>query len=137
MFVICHVRLLVGIQFRFATVHSSVTQPEAASIGSVLPRERKPPSRPWTATNSFPRFRVFQLSGFLCFITHHDHKLRVQQDPCMHVVHAIVYACVARLKTIDLPMLPTIYPFRACALCSSAMIDVHQQALEYMIRISP
>ena len=40
MFVICHVRLLVGIQFRFATVHSSVTQPEAASIGSVLPRGR-------------------------------------------------------------------------------------------------
>ena len=38
MFVICHVRLLVGIQFRFATVHSSVTQPEPASIGSVLPR---------------------------------------------------------------------------------------------------
>ena len=38
MFVICHVRLLVGIQFRFATVHSSVTQPEPVSIGSVLPR---------------------------------------------------------------------------------------------------
>ena len=38
MFVIRHVHLLVDIQFRFATVHSSVTQPEAASIGSVLPR---------------------------------------------------------------------------------------------------
>ena len=33
-----HVRLLVDIQFRSATVHSSVTQPEPASLGSVLPR---------------------------------------------------------------------------------------------------
>ena len=33
-----HVRLLIDIQFRSATVHSSVTQPEPASLGSVLPR---------------------------------------------------------------------------------------------------
>ena len=32
-----HVRLLVDIQLRSATVHSSVTQPEPASLGSVLP----------------------------------------------------------------------------------------------------
>ena len=45
MFVICHVRLLVGIQFHFATVHSSMTQPEPASIGSVLPRFMKLPTK--------------------------------------------------------------------------------------------
>ena len=33
-----YVRLLGDIQFRSATVHSSVTQPEPASLGSVLPR---------------------------------------------------------------------------------------------------
>ena len=38
-FYFIHVRLLVDIQFRSATVHSSVTQPEPASLGSsVLPR---------------------------------------------------------------------------------------------------
>ena len=43
-----HVRLLADIQFRFATVHSSVTQPEPVSIGPVLPRPPPPtsPSRP-------------------------------------------------------------------------------------------
>ena len=37
-FYLIHVRLLVDIQFRSATVHSSLTQPEPASLGSVLPR---------------------------------------------------------------------------------------------------
>ena len=41
-FYFIHVRLLVDIQFRSATVHSSVTQPEPASLGSVLPRSRIP-----------------------------------------------------------------------------------------------
>ena len=37
MCVICHARLPIDVQFRSATVHSSVTQPEPASLGSVLP----------------------------------------------------------------------------------------------------
>ena len=45
-FYLIHVRLSVDIQFRSATVHSSVTQPEPASLGSVLPRVQRISSRP-------------------------------------------------------------------------------------------
>ena len=47
-FYFIHVRLLVDIQFRSATVHSSVTQPEPASLGSVLPRRAVYPTSPRT-----------------------------------------------------------------------------------------
>ena len=52
-FAIWHVRLLVDIQFRFATVHSSVMQPEPASIGSVLPRQL------WSGPFIFLSFEVY------------------------------------------------------------------------------